>query len=230
MALNDYSKIEQKLNLENSNSLFETLSPLPFPLCYPQCLIYKDEIIICGGYKKNECYSYHIIKDQYKYICSYPDNIILNGHCVIKIEKNNYDLNDITLLSFGGEKDKEKYTFIMKYKSIWEDNNNNKIKHINEWIPFINNNNNDNNNNNNINIGLKPDNYAGVRAIISGSNNHLLFIVYPSRNFCIFDLNKYQIIKNGYLPINAYLFLSKKFTTFKDILFSLKNDGCFILV
>ncbi|ETO30147.1 WD-40 repeat-containing protein, partial [Reticulomyxa filosa] len=77
--------------------------------------------------------------------------------------------------------------------------------HINEWIPFINNNNNDNNNNNNINIGLKPDNYAGVRAIISGSNNHLLFIVYPSRNFCIFDLNKYQIIKNGYLSINCDL-------------------------
>ncbi|ETO11858.1 WD-40 repeat-containing protein [Reticulomyxa filosa] len=121
-----------------------------------------------------------------KIICSYPDDIIIDKHCIVKL-LNTSNENEITLLSFGGNK---KHTLIIKYISIWDEKNVNK-KNYNQWIPFI-----DNKNNS---IILGEDNncdYVGARAVIGGSNNHLLFISYHPNNIDIFDLNTFQYIKH----------------------------------
>ncbi|ETO10255.1 G-protein beta WD-40 repeats containing protein [Reticulomyxa filosa] len=185
--------------LDDLASPFETLHSLPTPLSQSQCIIHNNEILILGGWNKKACYSYHIIKDQYKYICSYPDDINLYGHCVVKYLDNN-NPNNIILLSISGSKYIKKQTLIMNYISIWN-NNNNKIKKdiYNEWIPLIDNN---NNNNNKIIIGRDEDNYEGARAIINGSNKHLLFITYPPKNISIFNLNTFKYIKHDILPID----------------------------
>ncbi|ETO13714.1 hypothetical protein RFI_23656, partial [Reticulomyxa filosa] len=154
---------------------------------------HKHELLICGGYKERNCYSYHTLKNEYKFICSYPNDVNLNGHCVVKLVDNNKnkDSNEITLLSFGGY---YKHTLIMKYVSVWsnDDNNDNKSYICNQWIPFT------DNHNNPIMIG--SDYMQGARALIGGSNNHLLFITYTFKNICVFDLNKFQFIKYHTLP------------------------------
>ncbi|ETO13462.1 WD-40 repeat protein [Reticulomyxa filosa] len=178
---------------EESLTPFETLASLYVPFRLTQCIALKNEIIICGGYNQNSCYSYHTIKNNYKFICEYPNEINLDTHCVLKMidnnDTNNKDLNEITLLSFCGA---NKHTLIMKYKSVWD--NENEITQLsndyNKWIPLM-------------NIGRDEDDYCGMTAIIGGKNNNLLFIVYPSNNVSIFDLNKYQFIKHDILPINS---------------------------
>ncbi|ETO30497.1 hypothetical protein RFI_06623 [Reticulomyxa filosa] len=120
-----------------NTSHFERLKDLPSTLSDSQCVLYKHEILICGGFRKENCYSYHTIKNKYKFICDYPSNIELYGHCVVKLIDNK---NEITLLSFGGS---IKHTLMMKHASIWD--NNNKIKksnNYNQWIPFTDNHNN----------------------------------------------------------------------------------------
>ncbi|ETO27393.1 hypothetical protein RFI_09741 [Reticulomyxa filosa] len=140
------------------------------------------------------CYSYHILKNEYKFICEYPSHVTLSGHCVVKLKKNNND--KITLLSFGGYKD-TRHTLVMKYISVWNNNEINKTKNYNQWIPFT------DNHNNPIIIGRDKDNYCGARAIIGGSNNNnLLFITYFPRNISIFDLNTFQFINHDYFQIN----------------------------
>ncbi|ETN97556.1 hypothetical protein RFI_39973 [Reticulomyxa filosa] len=114
-------------------TIFAALSPLPIPLFQGQCISYKQEILICGGNKVNECYSYHTIQKQYKFICSYPKDVILLGHCVVDIKNNK---NKITLLSFGGS---FKHTLIMNYTSVWNDKI---VVKNNKWIPLKDNNNN----------------------------------------------------------------------------------------
>src|SRR5947208_542183 len=109
------------------------MSSLPVTLCCSQCVIFREEILICGGLKNNKCYSYHTLKQQYKEICEYPADIILFGHCVIKYESNfdnNENSNTITLLSFGGGKRSTPHTLLMKYQSVWEG----KRLHQNQWI------------------------------------------------------------------------------------------------
>ncbi|ETO02685.1 hypothetical protein RFI_34728, partial [Reticulomyxa filosa] len=94
-----------------SNQLFQTLKELPTPLVESQCVLHKHEILICGGAKKRACYSYHTIKNEYKFICEYPSNIKLDGHCVVKlVDNNNKDSNKITLLSFGGNESTKRHT------------------------------------------------------------------------------------------------------------------------
>ncbi|ETO15205.1 WD repeat-containing protein [Reticulomyxa filosa] len=182
---------------QNSSSLFETLPTLPFSFRTAQSVSHKDEIIICGD--NNGCYSYHTLKNQYKLICPYPKEVKLNGHCVVKIvHKDNKNVNEVTLLSFGGQgSDEKKYTLIMKYISVW--NNNGKItsKDYNKWIPFR------DNKNNEISIGKHDDNYMGVRAIIGGKNNNLLFITYWPWYIDVFNLNTCQYIKSDNLPTNC---------------------------
>ncbi|ETO06003.1 hypothetical protein RFI_31393 [Reticulomyxa filosa] len=204
---------------------FVTLSSLPIPLDQSQCVIYKHEVLICGGYLKGDCYSYHIIKDQYKFICSYPSDVHLKGHCVIKLINNN-NPDEITLLSFGGGK---KHTLIMKYKSVWDDVNEMKIenKYRNEWIAFT------DNHNNQIQIGGDGENYWGARAIIGGSNNHLLFITSRPNDIDVYNLNTFEYIKYDTLPANNdiyyHCFVSKANCKkiYEMILFCM-NTGLFI--
>ncbi|ETO32584.1 Kelch motif family protein [Reticulomyxa filosa] len=88
----------------------------------------------------------------------------------------------------------------MKYISVWSDieniQNEHKENHVNEWIPFL------NDNNEPISIGRDKDNYLGLRAVISGSNNHLLFISHFPNNISVFNLNTFQYVKHSILPTN----------------------------
>ncbi|ETO10828.1 hypothetical protein RFI_26549, partial [Reticulomyxa filosa] len=68
--------------LEHS-CIIESLPPLPISLMISQAISIKDEILIFGGFgfNKSKCYSYNIIRKEYKFICDYPKEIqFLNGH------------------------------------------------------------------------------------------------------------------------------------------------------
>ncbi|ETN99007.1 hypothetical protein RFI_38481, partial [Reticulomyxa filosa] len=132
------------------------------------------------------------------FICEYPSHIELDGHCVVKlVDNNNKDRNQITLLSFGGSAYTKKHTLVMKYISVWS----NISKNCNEWIPFT------DNRNRPIIIGRDENHfYQGVRAVIGGSNNHLLFITYLYKNISVFDLNTFQYIKHDKLPTGNLIY------------------------
>ncbi|ETO06353.1 hypothetical protein RFI_31042 [Reticulomyxa filosa] len=157
-----------------SNLIFQTLKELSIPLSQVQCVLHKHELLICGGSGQRACYSYDTIKNEYKFICEYPSDAELVGHCIVKLvdNNNNKDTNQITLLSFGGDKD-SRHTLIMKYV---------------------------NNHNHPIIIGRDIDDYGGVRAMTGGGNNHLLFITYYPKNISVFDLNTFQFIKHDTIP------------------------------
>ncbi|ETO08012.1 hypothetical protein RFI_29378 [Reticulomyxa filosa] len=181
---------------------FQTLKELPKPLWLSQCVSHKHELIICGGYDQRSCYSYHKLRNEYKFICEYPSDIKLRGHCVIKLVENNCNngINQITLLSFGGY---NKHTLLMKYVSVWSNisNKSNELSNYNQWIPFA------NNNNDPIVIGSDENHfYLGARAVIGGSNSHLLFITYQLNNISVFNLNIFQFIKHDRLPTNYIQF------------------------
>ncbi|ETO11420.1 hypothetical protein RFI_25954, partial [Reticulomyxa filosa] len=182
-----------------SNQTFQILKDLPTPLFLSQCVLHRHELLIFGDTRNRDCYSYHILKNEYKFVCSYPSDVELDGHCVVKLDNNNKDSNEINLLSFGGFK---KHTLIMKYVSVWSDGNNdnetnksNKSKNHNKWIPFT-------NNKNRVYIGKSEDDFIGVRAVVGGSNNHF-----------VFDLNTFQFIERAALPTNydisCHCFVSK---------------------
>ncbi|ETO34211.1 hypothetical protein RFI_02882 [Reticulomyxa filosa] len=197
-----YSTFLKKSKLFNINNMskqtFQFLKELPTPLKASQCVLHKHELLICGGDEQRVCYSYDILKNEYKFICEYPSDVQLWGHCVVKlVDNNNKDNNKITLLSFGGY---FKHTLMMKYMSVWSNTSNkpNKLSNYNQWIPFK------DNHNNPIIIGRNNDNYEGVRAVIGGSNNHLLFITYPN-NISVFNLNTFQFIKHDTLPAGNWI-------------------------
>ncbi|ETO18446.1 hypothetical protein RFI_18819, partial [Reticulomyxa filosa] len=153
----------------------------------------KDEILICGGKNERDCYSYHILKNEYKFICSYPNEVKLTGHCVVKFVESK-DSNETVLLSFGGL---YKHTLMLRYVSVWGNNNGmNKTKNCNCWLPLT------DSDNNLISIGRDEDNYYGMRAVIGGRDNHLLFITYYPSNIHVFDLITFQFIKRDSFPTN----------------------------
>ncbi|ETO09069.1 hypothetical protein RFI_28321 [Reticulomyxa filosa] len=197
---------QETLNID-STTPFETLS-LPTSLFHTQCVAYKHEILICGGQGRNKCYSYHAIKNQYKEICSYPNDVRLDVHCVVKrVNENNP--NEIILLSFGGSERVKRHTLIMKYTSVWKEDQNDiaNIKQVNKWIPFT------DNNDKPVLIGRDKENHRGARGVIGGSNNHLLFITHFGENIDVFNLNTFQYIKRDTLPvidcINYHCFILK---------------------
>ncbi|ETO09819.1 hypothetical protein RFI_27559 [Reticulomyxa filosa] len=180
-------------------SPFQTLEPLPISLYQSQCVIHKHEILICGGLYTTDCFSYHTIKNEYRYICSYPKKVILIGHCVVKrVDTNNP--NKITLLSFGGV---YKHTLIMNYVSVWDDVDDEKESKIpndcNKWLPFT------NKRNVPICIGRKDGNYEGVRALIGGYKNNLLFITYRPKNIDVFDLNTLRYVNHDEQPVESVI-------------------------
>ncbi|ETO27769.1 hypothetical protein RFI_09363 [Reticulomyxa filosa] len=155
---------------------FETLASLPVPLTY-----------------------------QYKFICSYPNDVALIGHNVVKLSTTS-DPDAITLLSFGGQSDHEKkQAFVMRYVSVWDELKSEKgigitkTSDINKWMPFT------DNDNNPVTIGRDEDNYQGMRAVIGGSNNSLLFISYPPKNIDVFDLNTFHYVNHSVIPTDDYI-------------------------
>ncbi|ETO34860.1 hypothetical protein RFI_02230 [Reticulomyxa filosa] len=188
-------KLEEGANT-NITTPFETLLFLPTALYQSQCVVHKHEILICGGYKNNECYSYNIPTNQYKRICFYPKDIELWRHCVVKWTTGN-NSNDITLLSIGRQgENKKKHTLIMKYVSVWnkieeDESVINNFEYYNEWLPFL--------DNNNIPIYIERDesDYEGMRIVIGGSNNHLLFITYIPKHIAVYDLNTFRYINRS---------------------------------
>ncbi|ETO25194.1 hypothetical protein RFI_11942, partial [Reticulomyxa filosa] len=184
-------------SLTGQTTRFELLSSLPVGFSLAQCVVHDEELLICGGYRTNQCYSYHLHRKRYKYICCYPKEIELIGHCVVK----RVDINNsraITLLSFGGL---HKHTLVMRYKSVWNGEEEkdasacDKTKAWNKWVCLT------ENNNDPILIGSSRDNYSGARAVIGGSNNHLLFITHYPKDIAVFDLNTFQCINHQSLPI-----------------------------
>ncbi|ETO34805.1 hypothetical protein RFI_02282 [Reticulomyxa filosa] len=152
---------------QNTTS-FQILKDLPTSLSESQCVLHKHELLLCGGANKRTCYSYHTLKNEYKFICKYPRDVELNGHCVMKlVDNDNEDSNQIILLSFGGY---PKHTLTMKYVSIWDNmsNKSNDSNNFNEWIHQF------------IIERNKYHYYGGLRAVIGGRNNNLLFITYPN--------------------------------------------------
>ncbi|ETO27444.1 hypothetical protein RFI_09686 [Reticulomyxa filosa] len=189
---------------------FKMLPSLPVSLSRGQCVVYKKELLLCGGFLVRECYSYDTVKNQYKPICSYPKGITSRGHCVVanvrnsnSDNKNDNTPNGITLLSFGGvDKYQPKHALVMQYKSVWDNDNAityKSTKPFNEWIPLT------DEHNNPIQIGIREDNYIGARSLIGGSNNHLLFITYPPKDIAVFNLNNFQCIKRSTLPIENWI-------------------------
>ncbi|ETO13846.1 hypothetical protein RFI_23523 [Reticulomyxa filosa] len=180
-------------------TLFQTLSSSPVSFQCIQCVAHKDEIIICGGVESNECYSFHILKNKYKYICSYPENVSLLAHNVVKrVNNNNTKKDAVTLLSFGGS---DKHTLVMEYVSVWDNNENttkkeNTKKRYNMWLPLI------DNENKEITIGKADDILYGGCAIIGGSDNHLLFFTHGEKYISVFNLNTFQHVKCEILPID----------------------------
>ncbi|ETO15624.1 hypothetical protein RFI_21740, partial [Reticulomyxa filosa] len=201
-------KIRNINNMGNRNTTpFQNLKDLPNPLSESQCVLHKHEILICGGFYQSDCcYSYHILKNEYEFICVYPSDVRLNEHCVVKLIDNNDNnskgSNAISLLSFGGE---YKHTLIMKYVSVWDNDNNenkmNKSKNYNEWMPLT------DNHGHPIQIGREYDNYRGMRSVIGGSNNHLLFITYQRNNISVFNLNAFQFIRHDTFPTASFNFI-----------------------
>ncbi|ETO11071.1 hypothetical protein RFI_26305 [Reticulomyxa filosa] len=201
-------QIEQNQNISTSTP-FQSLKELSVPLYLSQRVLYKHEILICGGYEERACYSYHTLKNEYKFICEYPSDVDLIGHCVVKLVDNNKDKNEITLLSFGSSLlGESKHTLIMKYVSVWDNGNNNKMNkpkklkksnNCNEWTPFT------DNHNNPIQIGRDEDDYTGMCAVIGGRSNNLLFITHSPNNISVYDLNTFQFIKHDTLPTDDYI-------------------------
>ncbi|ETO00177.1 hypothetical protein RFI_37274 [Reticulomyxa filosa] len=177
------------------NNIFQSLPELPESLTDSACILCKDEILICGGIKTNRCYSYHILKKQYKYICSYPEDVQLNGHCVLQLVHLQTNPDEIHLLSFGGQgKGETKQTFSMKYKSVWEiDESDHKSEN-----SFIGNKNESNSISQSSNtwiqhdkdssIGKLNDSLIRVRGLIGGGNNDLLFITLVSSKIEVINL------------------------------------------
>ncbi|ETO05504.1 hypothetical protein RFI_31892, partial [Reticulomyxa filosa] len=118
-------KTEKQASSLTIGTLFEPLASCSSQFIKTQCVTHNHEILICGDYFKRDCYSYHILKDQYKHVCSYPSSVQLDGHCVIKCINNaNDNANELILLSFGGQSNgKKKHTLIMKYVSVWDNDN-----------------------------------------------------------------------------------------------------------
>ncbi|ETO26430.1 hypothetical protein RFI_10707 [Reticulomyxa filosa] len=106
--------------MDNQNiNPFQSLKDLPNPLSLPQCVSHKRELLICGDFKQRACYSYHAIKNEYKFVCEYPSDVKLYGHCVVKLVDNNSnndkDSNQITLSSFGSDWNGEnRHTLVIK--------------------------------------------------------------------------------------------------------------------
>ncbi|ETO36881.1 hypothetical protein RFI_00181 [Reticulomyxa filosa] len=152
-----------------------------------QCISFNEEVLLCG----KQSYSYHTIQKKYRLICSYPEDVQLNGHCVVQWKKTETKKKELQLLSFGGQdKDQEKQWFSLTYKSIWKGFEHSK----NQWkrIPTV--------------IGKKEEDWRNVHGLIGGLKEDLLFIMTPSRKIEVVDLSTFKLltsVSNNTLPNDA---------------------------
>ncbi|ETO07696.1 hypothetical protein RFI_29695 [Reticulomyxa filosa] len=129
----------------------------------------------------------------------------LHGHCVVK-RVSSKEAADMTLLCLGGDKNEQKYTLTLNYVSVWDKRGSDTMatatttaivnKCWNEWIPLT------DSEDKEIRIGKEEDDFAGMRAVIGGSQSHLLFITYYPKNIDVFDLNTFQYVSRSTLPIH----------------------------
>ncbi|ETO03400.1 hypothetical protein RFI_34010, partial [Reticulomyxa filosa] len=195
---------------------FQISPKLPVGFEKAQAIAFKDEILICGGSNTGQCYSYHTQKKKYRRMCSYPENVQLNGHCVLQWSDPRINLNTINLLSFGGQPEKkDKYAFKMKYQSVWGNFN---AKSQWEQCHFQ--------------IGDFEDNLVGARGLIGGKDNNLLFITHFPKKIQVINLETGSILNKSttnVLPVETYQF-GINYHCFVPL--TIKNDcvtNCFIL-
>ncbi|ETO05324.1 hypothetical protein RFI_32070, partial [Reticulomyxa filosa] len=186
---------------------FKTLPSLPVSLRRSQCVVYKKELLLCGSDPESECFSYNMIRKQYKSICSYTKmdvHCVTDVRCVVADVRNNNDkiLNDITLLSFGGKSNRDKNILRMYYKSVWDDDGNWNVianRAFNEWKPLV------DERNNPIQMERGQNDYTGARSLIGGSKNHLLFIAHPPKDISVFNLNTFEYINRSTFLVDDHV-------------------------
>ncbi|ETO02980.1 hypothetical protein RFI_34430 [Reticulomyxa filosa] len=163
----------------------QNLKDLPIPLSDSKCILYKHELLICGDFKQRDYYSYHTLKDEYKFICEYPSDITVEGHCAVMTTTK-------SLCCLLENLNIKETSLVMNYVSVWSKNNRRntfkKREQYNQWIHFT------NDQNNTICIGRNEDDYRGVRAMIG----------YYKNNISMFNLNTFQCIKHDTLSTNDW--------------------------
>ncbi|ETO27298.1 hypothetical protein RFI_09833 [Reticulomyxa filosa] len=67
------------------------------------------------------------------------------------------------------------------------------------------------------------DDFHGIRAVIAGSDNHLLFFSYYPSTICVFNLKTCEIVKSETMPVNivtrSHCFVSKNNSANEILLF-----------
>ncbi|ETO12925.1 hypothetical protein RFI_24450 [Reticulomyxa filosa] len=161
-----------------------------------QCVAFDAEVLICGSISTGDCYSYHVVKEEYKKTAEYPWNVELQGHSVIKCDVEagtGEDKNIVTLLSFGGSPYHGRHTLMMRYQSVWSGESSKKVE--NRWLPLA----------NGEIIGRDNDDLQGARALISGTNKDLLFVTHNRCHIKVIDMKSYRYIsdvQNAVLPVS----------------------------
>ncbi|ETO24301.1 hypothetical protein RFI_12854, partial [Reticulomyxa filosa] len=192
---------------------------LPENFSYAGCVSWKDEILICGGYLNNACYSYNVKRQEYKKICHYPEGVKLFGHMVVAYGEGGEKVNgkeSLKLLSLGGGDSFALgyHTLQMTYVSVWDNEEANKnYEGVNEWKALP---------NNQIFGKKNRDNLEGVRGVIGGEHNDLLFLTHRAKQIDVINLKSFEYVespKNSYLPISSgflcyHAFIAIRKTTF----------------
>ncbi|ETO35886.1 hypothetical protein RFI_01175 [Reticulomyxa filosa] len=164
-----------------AQSAFQNLPNLPKNFVAPQCVLLKDELLICGGENNNKCYSYHLVKKQYEYICSYPSGVELKGHCVLQLSHQGDNPDEIHLYPLEDKMQANIWSHTQKAEPS-----------LNSWTLVA-----------KSQIGELSDNLEGVRGVIGGMNNDLLFITHFPKNIRVIDLKTMKPLKgvtNSIIP------------------------------
>ncbi|ETO14853.1 hypothetical protein RFI_22514 [Reticulomyxa filosa] len=171
-------------NKQNTSRWGEIFDILPCGLFRPQCVVFKNEILICGTWKIASCYSYNMSTQQYKLF--YEDKRMCNGHAIIKLpNENEENEEEVTLLLLGSFQNRVAW---MKYRSVWAWQSN--FQKNNEWIP--------------------EEKSKGINAyledpcvVVGGSKNQYLFVVYRPNNISVLMLHNLELFAKGTLPIDC---------------------------
>ncbi|ETO20341.1 Kelch motif family protein [Reticulomyxa filosa] len=185
----------KKQNADMDTELFEVMASSPIGA---QCVVHNYEILTCGPH--SHCYSYHTHKNKSKFVCSLPFNVRNDEFSILK-RVNKSDPNDITLLYLGKPENEAKYLLQMPYKSVWDSDsdsdNETGLLNYNKWKPVM------KEEKQTLETISDDESFIGVRSLIGGSDNHLLFITYCPNNISVLDLNALQYVYQGTLPIDT---------------------------
>ncbi|ETO25185.1 hypothetical protein RFI_11951 [Reticulomyxa filosa] len=192
--------------MADDHSPFEQLHQLPNQYYQAQCVLLQDELLILGGRYNNNCYTYSISQSRYKFICSYPDQMSLWGHAVVKLKDKK---KGAKLLSFGGM---NKHTLILDYESVW----NTKSKKNHSWATAPQ------------KIGDPTDDLRNVRALIGGTNDQFLFYIYAPKHIVALDSKSLKMVASDILPFDGKISGGNCFVKAKQnkmLLFGNTNHG-----